>query len=257
MTPKTRPRWIFSITALFTAALCFLFAQEGPDWNKGLPKQYKSKWLVHDINRPQPPVVAPGKTPGAPPSDALVLFDGKDLSRWINAKTGGPAGWKVENGHAELNATGDIRTKEEFGDCQLHVEWAAPAVPKGVSQGRGNSGIYFMERYEVQVLDSYNNKTYADGSAASVYGQHPPLANACNPPGEWQVYDLIFRAPRFKDGKLAEPARVTVFHNGVAVQHHGLGLGRPDVHPRHQHPLTSRPGASGWPGTRRTRPPGS
>ncbi len=211
------------VSVLLGAGLCQLLlrsvdAGEQPGWNAGLPRQYKSKWLVHDENRPAPPVVTPGAAPGDPPSDAVVLFDGKDLSKW--RKGDGPAQWKVENGYMEINSTGSIRTTEEFGDCQLHVEWMAPAPPKGRSQGRGNSGIFLMSRYEIQVLDSYDNWTYADGSAAGMYGQHPPLVNACRKPGEWQTYDIVFRRPRFSDdGKVLEPGRMTIFHNGVLVEH--------------------------------------
>lgn len=175
------------------------------------------KWRVHDAKRPQPRIVTPGATAGAPPADAVVLFDGKDLSQWLGR--GGEAKWKVENGYAEVNRTGDIRTKAQFGDCQLHIEWAAPAEVKGKSQGRGNSGVFLMGRYEVQVLDCYENRSYPDGQAAALYGQTPPLVNACRPPGEWQTYDIIFRAPRFDGKKLLEPARVTVIHNGVVVHH--------------------------------------
>ena len=181
-----------------------------------------SKWRVHDAERPQPDVVEPGTAstatqPGKPPSDAIVLFDGKDLAQWTSR--GGEAKWKVEAGAMEVNGTGDIETKESFGDCQLHVEWASPAVVKGESQGRGNSGIYFMGRYEVQVLDSFENPTYADGQAAALYGQMPPLVNAARKPGEWQTYDIVFVAPRFEGERLVRPVRVTVFHNGVLVQH--------------------------------------
>jgi len=179
------------------------------------------KWAVHDETRPLPPVVDPGPAgPPAPaPSDAVVLFDGKDLSGWQDAK-GEPAKWKIEGGYTEVVAkTGSIRTKQGFGDCQLHIEWAAPAVVAGNSQERGNSGVFLMDIYEVQVLDCYNNKTYADGSAASVYGQYPPLVNACRKPGEWQSYDIVFRRPRFDAaGKTVSPARLTVLHNGVLVQ---------------------------------------
>jgi hypothetical protein len=209
---------VFSFVSLWDA-----LAQEGPDWNKGLPRQHKSKWLVHDSERPKPKVVTPGRTPPVPPSDAVVLFDGKDLSAWKGRR--GAAEWVVKDGYAEVNSTGDIETREEFGDCQLHIEWAAPAEPRGVSQGRGNSGIFFMGRYEVQVLDNHQNATYSDGYAAGVYGQHPPLANACNAPGEWQVYDIVFRAPRFKEGKLTEPGRLTVFHNGVLTLHNAEVFG--------------------------------
>lgn len=181
------------------------------------------KWHVHDPARPRPRVVTPGSfstndLPGKPPSDAIVLFDGKDLSKW-NAAAGGPAKWKVENGYAEVNGTGDIETKEPFGDAQIHVEWAEPSPPQGESQGRGNSGVYLMQRYEVQVLDCFENLTYPDGQTGAVYGQTPPLVNACRKPGEWQSYDIVFEAPRFEGEKVAKPARVTVFHNGVCVQH--------------------------------------
>jgi hypothetical protein len=186
----------------------------------------QKKWKVHDEARPRPRVVTPGtestpQQPGKPPSDAIVLFDGKDLSKWKSAR-GGEPGWKVENGElVVVGRAGDIVTAEPFGDCQLHVEWAVPATPQGTSQGRGNSGIKFMGRYEVQVLDSYENLTYADGQAASLYGQAPPLVNASRPPGQWQTFDIIFHAPRFSDdGRLARPGTVTLLHNGVLVHDH-------------------------------------
>ncbi len=158
--------------------------------------------------------------PGPPPSDAIVLFDGKDLSKW-SGQDGGAARWEVKDGVMTVNGTGSINTKEEFGDCQLHVEWASPVEVKGEGQGRGNSGVYLQGRYEVQVLDSYNNKTYFHGQAGSIYKQHAPLVNACRKPGEWQTYDIIFHAPRFSDdGKIKTPADVTVLHNGVLVQDH-------------------------------------
>jgi hypothetical protein len=178
-------------------------------------------WSVHDPARPVPPVIDPG--PAAPPlpapADAVVLFDGRDLSRWCDEK-GEPARWKVENGYMEVAAkTGAIRTRQSFGDCQLHVEWSAPATVSGEGQGRGNSGVFLMGLYEVQVLDSFNNRTYADGQAASIYGQFPPLVNACRPPGQWQTYDIIFHGPRFDgSGRLRQPAVVTVLHNGILVQ---------------------------------------
>jgi hypothetical protein len=162
------------------------------------------------------------EAPGEPPSDAIILFDGKDLSKWVSVKDGGPARWKVENGYMEVvPGTGDIQTVEEFGDCQLHIEWAAPAEVRGEGQGRGNSGVFLMGRYEIQVLDCYENPTYADGTTAAIYGQYPPLVNACRKPGEWQVYDIIWLAPRFdENGNLIRPAYVTVFHNGVVVHYH-------------------------------------
>ena len=183
------------------------------------------KYKVHDGHRPQPKVITPGTessqvSPGAPPCDAVVLFDGKELSGWVNG-SGAPAGWKVENGCMEVvPGTGSIRTKETFGDCQLHLEWSAPTVVKGDSQGRGNSGVFLMGRYEIQVLDCYDNPTYADGTTASIYGQYPPLVNACRKPGEWQMYDIIWEGPRLDGDKLVKPAYVTVIHNGVVVHHH-------------------------------------
>lgn len=185
--------------------------------------QAEMKWKIHDPNRPLPPVIDPGTastqdTPGHAPSDAIVLFDGKDLSRWTD-KDGKPAKWKVENGYMEVVAkTGNISTRDSFGDCQLHVEFSEPSPGVGESQERGNSGVFLMGLYEIQVLDSYENKTYADGQASAVYGQYPPLVNASRLPAQWQTYDIIFHGPRFKDGKVSRPARVTVLHNGVLVQ---------------------------------------
>jgi hypothetical protein len=163
---------------------------------------------------PEPKVVEPGFTDNDPPSDAIVLFDGKDLSKW----EGGDQ-WKIENGVATVRG-GSIQTKQPFGDCQLHIEWASPEKVSGSGQGRGNSGVYLMGHYEIQILDSYQNHTYPDGSAGSLYKQSPPLVNVSRKPGEWQSYDIIFTAPRFKDGKLAKPGYVTVLHNGVLVQNH-------------------------------------
>ncbi|MBK7642310.1 MAG: DUF1080 domain-containing protein [Planctomycetes bacterium] len=176
-----------------------------------------TKWHVHDPDRPLPRVVTPGANNSAP-SDAVVLFDGKSLDAWHKQGSNDAAAWKVEGGCAEVNGTGSIETKESFGDCQLHIEWATPAKVESDSQGRGNSGVFLMGLYEVQVLDSYENRTYADGQASALYGQFPPLVNACRRPGEWQTYDIIFRAPRFENGKLAKPARVTVLQNGILTQ---------------------------------------
>jgi hypothetical protein len=153
------------------------------------------------------------------PADAIVLFDGKDLSGWTTTK-GAPAEWLVRDGYMEVvKGKGSIRTTRGFGDCQLHVEWASPETPTGSGQDRGNSGVFLMEVYEVQVLDSYNSRTYADGMAGAIYGQYPPLVNASRKPGEWQSHDIIFRAPRFDErGGLVAPATMTVFHNGILVQ---------------------------------------
>jgi hypothetical protein len=192
-------------------------------------------WGVqHDRNAPQPPVITPGEAstqaqPGKPPSDAIILFNGKDLAGWESVK-GGPAKWKVGDGYFEVvPRTGDIKTTQAFGDCQLHVEYAAPNPPHGKDQDRGNSGVYLMSLYEVQVLDSYQSETYPDGQAASIYGQYAPLVNACRPPGQWQSYDIIFHGPRFDAaGKVVRPATFTVLHNGVLVQDHVTVLGLTD-----------------------------
>src|SRR2546422_1900885 len=180
-----------------------------------------TKWHVHDPDRPKAPIVTPGKTfslMAPPPSDAVVLFDGKDFSKWKGQK--GEVQWKIEDNYMETTHTGIIRTKDEFGDFQLHLEFATPAEVKGSGQGRGNNGVNIYGRYEIQVLDSYNNETYADGQAAAVYGQTPPLVNASKPPGEWQSYDIIWESPRWDDtGKLVKKAYATVLHNGVVVHH--------------------------------------
>ena len=176
-------------------------------------------WHVHDPARPHPKVVTPGLQPGQPPSDANVLFDGKNLSKWTSAKLGTAAApWKIHDGYFEVSpGSGDIATKEKFGDVQLHVEWMEPPEIKGTSQNRGNSGVFLMGLFEIQVLDSYNSRTYADGQAGAIYGQWPPLANAVRPPGEWQTYEIVFEAPRFQGDKLSKRAAVTVFLNGVLL----------------------------------------
>ena len=186
--------------------------------------QVDPKWQIHDVSRPVPGAIDPGTastqdSPGRPPSDAVVLFDGKDLSKWQH-KDGAAAKWKVENGYFEVvPKTGQLYTKDGYGDCQLHIEFAEPSPAKGEDQDRGNSGVFLHGLYEVQVLDSYQSKTYADGQASAVYGQFPPLVNASRPPAQWQVYDIIFHGPRFDgEGKLTRPARITAFHNGVLVQ---------------------------------------
>jgi hypothetical protein len=182
-------------------------------------------WPQHDGSRPRPAVVEPGwpgspDRPGRPPSDATVLFDGSGLAAWASLDGSAPK-WVIKEGVLECaQGSGYIRTLQAFGDCQLHVEWAAPTPPSGTSQGRGNSGVFLMGLYEIQVLDSHDNTTYADGQAGAVYGQHPPLVNASRPPGEWQTYDILFRRPRFDErGEVTAPAQVTVLHNGVLVQH--------------------------------------
>ena len=178
------------------------------------------KWHVHDPARPHPPVVTSGATSYAPPSDAIVLFDGKDLSRWAQDDHGKlvDAKWTVKDGYFEVAPnTGDLVTRDKFGDIQLHVEWSEPPDQKGISQAHGNSGILIMHRYEIQVLGAHKNPTYADGQAGAIYGQWPPLANPARPDGEWQAYDIVFEAPHFEGSKLTRPAYVTVFMNNVLM----------------------------------------
>jgi Domain of Unknown Function (DUF1080)/Domain of unknown function (DUF3471) len=188
-----------------------------------------TRWRQHDIRRPRPQVVEPAGDPIAaqPGKDALVLFDGANLDAW-QSSSGGPAGWNVADGYFEtVPGGGPIETRKKFGDVQLHVEWATPDPPRGKGQDRGNSGVFLMGQFEIQVLDSFRADTYADGQAGSIYGQYPPLFNASRPPGEWQSYDIAFRRPRFDDsGRLLEPARVTVFHNGILVQDNEEPFGR-------------------------------
>ena len=206
-----------------------LLAQE---WHPKLTEQWE----------PVPPVVIPGDGT-TPPSDAIVLFDGTDMDQW--EKTDGqPVGWQLKDGvMTVVKGTGAIQTKQSFGDIQLHLEWRAPGKVEGEGQGRGNSGVYIQGRYEVQILDCYENITYPNGQTASIYKQHIPLANACRPPGKWQTYDIIFMAPRFnEDGSLFSPATVTVLHNGVLVQNHVvirgntqyIGLPAYEAHPLKQ-----------------------
>jgi hypothetical protein len=187
---------------------CFMtqgFSQEGD------PK-------ATEVWEPEVRVVTPGVN-GAAPSDAIVLFDGKDLSKWSDLK-GETSKWTVKDGAMTVaKGTGDIKTKQTFGDIQLHIEWRTPSKVEGEGQGRGNSGIFLQERYELQVLDSYKSRTYSNGQAGSIYKQTPPLANATKGPGEWQVYDVAYVAPKFNsDGTLKSAARITVFHNGVLIQ---------------------------------------
>lgn len=171
-------------------------------------------------NDSEPPIVSPGKSIGKAPSDAIVLFDGSDFEHWQSVR-GGQVEWALENGAMIVNRSGDIRTKESFGDVQLHIEWATPKIVKGKGQGRGNSGVYLQGRYEIQVLDSYQNKTYPKGQAGAFYGNHPPLVNASKKPGEWQSYDILFIAPKASpDGKSVLAGAFTVFHNGVLIHNH-------------------------------------
>ena len=205
-----------------------IMAQLGYDDTPVLPE---SKYRVHDSNRPQPRIVMPSCPcdPFGPPSDAVLLFDGTDLSGWTSLD-GGEAKWKVENGCMEIvPRAGNIKTKAELGDCQLHLEWVAPDEAQGESQGRGNSGVFLMSLYEIQVLDCYDNPTYADGTTGALYGQCPPLVNPCRKPGAWQTYDIVWEAPKFDGERLASPARVTVVLNGVLL-HHAKELQGPTKH---------------------------
>ena len=208
------------------------------------PYIHGQKWRVHDMQRPQPKVVDPANRQEAvpPPPDALVLFNGENLDQFRNKEM------HIENG-AMIMGKGGQETIESFGDIQLHVEWSTPNPPQAEGQNRGNSGIQFMGLYEIQVLDSYQNPTYADGQAGALYGQHPPMVNASKPPGQWQTYDIFFRAPRFKEDKsLKSPAYVTVVHNGVLVQlHHPyLGPSRWRANTEYQHHAEKLPLSLQW-----------
>jgi hypothetical protein len=184
---------------------------------------------VHDPARPHPKVVIPSSQPGGAPSDAVILYDGHDLSKWQDRDKRGDLSdpkWRLADGYfAVVPGTGDLVTKEKFGDAQIHVEWSEPEDIKGTSQARGNSGVIVMSRYEIQVLDSYNSPTYADGQAGAIYGQWPPLANPIRKPGDWNVYDIIFTAPRFDGEKVVQPAYFTVIANGVVLHNHQASMG--------------------------------
>lgn len=197
---------VFVLLSAFTTE-----AQTKPDRIKGDPQ-------LSEVWEPAIPIITPGKTSLDAPSDAIVLFNGKDFSAWTSDS--GTVKWTLDGVAMTVKGgTGGIKTKQGFGDCQLHIEWRTPAEVKGESQGRGNSGIFLMGKYELQVLDNYNNKTYSNGQAGSIYKQTPPIVNVCRPPGEWQIYDIIFIAPKFyPDGRVKSPARITVLQNGVLVQ---------------------------------------
>jgi len=185
------------------------------------------------IEWPEPAIVTPGKENSLPPSDAMVLFDGKDLSKWENGEN-----WTVRDGIAYAGK-GYIVSKNKFGDCQIHLEWSAPTPPEGAGQQRGNSGLFLMGTYEIQILDSYQNKTYFEGQAGAIYKQTPPMVNAIRPPGEWNTYDVFWTRPRFaEDGSLESPAAITVVHNGVLITNHFELLGdtpyhRPPAYTKH------------------------
>lgn len=183
------------------------------------------RWLVHDMNRPVPPVVDPGPDQAMvkAPSDAIVLFDGTEaaMANWTDPR-GNPSRWRLGEGFMEsVKGAGAIQTKAQFGSCQLHVEFATPSRVQGSSQGRGNSGVFLQGMYEVQVLDSYENRTYADGQCGALYGRAVPLVNACRPPGQWQAFDIVYHRPTFgPDGRVVRKATFTVLHNGVLIQDH-------------------------------------
>jgi hypothetical protein len=192
-----------------------------------------TQWKVHDIDRPAPPEVAPGEKLGDAPADAIVLFDGKSTEAFKSKVMGpdgkptaefGPCVWKIENGELLVDG-GDSWTKEEFGSCQFHIEWKSEPHTKGNSQKKGNGGVFFMDLYESQMLDCYNNPTYADGITGAIYGQTPPMVNAIKPSGQWQTYDIVFTAPKLEGGKVVEPAYITTFVNGVCVQNHTAIMG--------------------------------
>ena len=202
-------KYIFVV--LFMSLMTLTIAQNDEKW----PPELTEAWA------PVPEVITPGESVNNAPSDAIILFDGTNLDNWVSTNDKGAAGWKLEDGAMTVQkGTGDIQTKQEFGDVQLHIEWRTPSEVVGEGQGRGNSGVFLQGRYEVQVLDNYNNKTYPNGQAGSLYKQSIPLVNACRPPGEWQTYDIIYTAPHFSNGHLIKPATITVFHNGVLVQNH-------------------------------------
>ncbi|HEU4700467.1 MAG TPA: DUF1080 domain-containing protein [Gemmatimonadales bacterium] len=221
-----------------SAGLSSIAMAQQPD--SAAPKE----WPLHSMERPRPPVVtpAPAGAPVPPPSDAIVLLDGagraRGLAEWEGAG-GGPARWTVHDGYVEVApGTGSIRTKRAFGSVQLHVEWAVPTPPRGESQERGNSGVFLMSHYEVQILDSWHNDTYPDGWVAAIYGQTPPLVSAARRPGEWQTYDIVFHRPLFApDGRVLRPATITVLHNGVLVQDHTVITGWTE----HDHRATYKP----------------
>ena len=219
--PSGHMKFTIPTLASFAIAFTIAFSITASGTNTSTTASGAEEWPVHDMKRPQPAMVNPGmtgtaKTPGTAPSDATVLLGaGTGLKHWNHG------GWKVDaDGIAQVTpGTGDIRTKESFGDCQFHIEWMVPGDRKTNGQAGGTSGVFFNNQYEVQILDAFQNTTYADGTAGSFYGQHPPLVNPCRPKGQWNVYDIIYTAPRWdEDGNLSSPARATVIFNGVVVQ---------------------------------------
>lgn len=231
-------------TALVLCTLLAALARADEKDGKPFPLGYTdtppifpgSQWKVHDLDRPRPAAVTPGDKPGAAPADAIVIFDGTNTANFVG-KAGVPCPWKIENGELIVNG-GDVWSKESFASCQFHIEWKSDPKTYGNSQKKGNAGVFFMDRYEVQILDCTNNLTYADGMAGAIYGQTPPLVNAVRPAGEWQTYDILFTAPKLAAGKVVEPAYVTIIINGIVVQNHTKLLG-PTLHKK----------ATNWDGT--------
>jgi hypothetical protein len=216
-----------AVFAVAATMACTASAEDKPGYTD-TPMLPDGKWRVHDPDRPYPEVVTPGAGPGAPPSDAIVLFDGTSLGGWEPQATPWPIkdGAAISAPRAQGSGENALITKQSFGDVQLHLEFRSPSPPEGSSQDRGNSGISFMERYEIQILDAHNNATYADGTVGAIYGWKPPLVNPSRPPGEWQSYDIVFERPRFgPGGELLRPAYATVFLNGVLVQNRQPWLG--------------------------------
>ncbi|MEY3052146.1 MAG: hypothetical protein RLY31_1931 [Bacteroidota bacterium] len=234
------------VQRLILPVMLLICWQQASLFSQVADQQATEKWKPQftEAWEPEPRVVSPG-IGTAPPSDAIVLFDGSSTDAWQHAD-GSSVKWTVSDGAMTVaKGAGGISTRQAFGDCQLHLEWQAPALVKGEGQGRGNSGVFLQERYEVQVLDSYRNRTYSNGQAASVYKQSIPLVNACRPPGEWQTYDILYTAPRFNaDGMVVQPARVTVLHNGILVQNNfeikGASeyIGLPQYQPHGKAPLS-------------------
>ena len=231
-------RMKFSILFSIVAAAGVIVAADKPakkdkpviDESKPSPIGYEdtpvipgTEWRVHDIKRPAPPVVTPGKATSDAPSDAIVLFNGKNTDAFVG-KEKAVCPWQIENGELIVNG-GDVWTKQEFASCQLHLEWRSSPQQKGNSQKKGNGGVFFMDRYESQILDCDNNPTYADGMTGAIYGQTPPLVNAVKKAGEWQRYDIVFTAPKLEGAKVVEPARITTFVNGVCVQNGTVIMG--------------------------------
>ncbi len=216
-------RALLGLFGLVLVPLCQAAETPAPIGYSDTPLIPGSKWKVHDIDRPRPAAVKPGNTLGDPPADAVVIFNGHNVDALVS-KNGSPCPWPIKDGELLIDG-GDCWTKQSFASCQLHLEWKSDPQTKGNSQKKGNSGVFFMDRYESQILDCDNNLTYADGMAGSVYGQTPPMVNAVRKAGEWQIYDIVFTAPVLEQGKVVVPACITTFLNGICVQNHTRIMG--------------------------------